>query len=215
MASNQSTGVLDGLAQYRVLPVVVLHDSANAIPLARALAAGGLPIAEVTFRTAAAVDSIRQIAREMPDMVVGAGTVLTADQVGMAQDAGAQFLVSPGFNPKVVAEAARRGIPIVPGVNNPTSVEMAMDAGLDILKFFPAGASGGIAMLKSLGGPYGDVRFVPTGGIGPKNIGEYLALPNVLACGGSWMVDPKLVAAGQYDTVTTLTREAISIAQSA
>lgn len=120
---------------------------------------------------------------------------------------------SPGYNPKVVAEAEKRGIPIVPGVNNPTAVEMAMDAGLNILKFFPAGASGGTAMLKSLAGPYGDIRFIPTGGIGPKNIVDYLKLPNVLACGGPWMVDPSLVAAGDFDAITTLTRDAIGIRQ--
>jgi 2-dehydro-3-deoxyphosphogluconate aldolase/(4S)-4-hydroxy-2-oxoglutarate aldolase len=171
---------------------------------------GGLPVAEVTFRTDAAADSIRKIAAERPNVIVGAGTVLTTEQVAMAHDAGAQFLVTPGFNPKVVAEAVRRGIPIVPGANSPTDVEMGLEAGLDILKFFPAEASGGVTMLKSLVGPYGGVRFVPTGGIGAKNLAQYLALPNVLACGGSWMVDPKLIAQGNFDEITRLTREAIS-----
>lgn len=202
----------EALARVRLLPVVVVEDEAQAAPLANALAQGGLPVAEVTFRTDAAAGAIRRIADERPDVLVGAGTVLTTGQVAAAQEAGAQFLVTPGFNPRVVAEAQSRGLPIVAGVNNPSSVEAAMEAGLDVLKFFPAEASGGVAMLKALGGPYRHVSFVPTGGVGPRNLSDYLGLPNVLACGGSWMVDPKLIAAGKYDEITKLTQDAVALA---
>lgn len=207
--SKSGTDMRVALSKVRLLPVVVLEEVAQAAPLTDALLEGGLPIAEVTFRTEAAAASIEAIASNSPDMLIGAGTVLTVQQVALAHDAGAQFLVTPGFNPQVVEEAQRRGLPIVPGVNNPTAVEAAMSAGLDILKFFPAEASGGTAMLNALSGPYGNVSFVPTGGIGLANVSEYLCLKNVLACGGSWMVDPKLIKSGDFQKITELTRGAV------
>lgn len=197
----------------RLLPVVVVDDAADAVPLARALVAGGLPVAEVTFRTEAAAEAIRQIAAEVPDALLGAGTVLTPGQVKAAKAAGARFLVTPGYNPAVVQAAADEGLPIVPGVNNPTGVEQAMAAGLSAVKFFPAEPTGGVPFLKALMGPYGGMRFIPTGGIGPKNLRDYLNLRAVLACGGSWMVDPVLVRAGRFDEVQRLTAEAVALAQ--
>lgn len=214
MTRSTTENLLQKISENCLLPVVVLDSANDALPLASALEAGGLPVAEVTFRTEAAAASIKAISDAMPSVIVGAGTVLTADHVSQAFDAGAQFLVSPGFNPKVVSKAAELGLPIVPGVNSPTDVEMAMDHGLDVLKFFPAEASGGVSMLKSLAGPYGNVRFIPTGGIGPKNLADYLNLPNVLACGGSWMVSPKMIANGDFNQISDLTREAVALAKS-
>jgi len=198
----------------RLLPVVVLDDAADAVPLAQALVSGGLPVAEVTFRTEAAAEAIRRIAAEVPDALLGAGTVLTPQQVKAAKAAGARFLVTPGFNPAVVQAAAHEGLPIVPGVNNPTGVEQAMAAGLSAVKFFPAEPTGGVPFLKALMGPYGGMRFIPTGGIGPKNLRDYLGLQAVIACGGSWMVDPALVRAGRFDEVQRLTAEAVALAKS-
>ena len=202
------------IRQTRLLPVVVVDDAADAVPLARALVAGGLPVAEVTFRTDAANEAIRRIAAEVPDCLLGAGTVLTPQQVKAAKAAGARFLVTPGYNPSVVQAAADEGLPIVPGVNNPTGVEQAMAAGMSAVKFFPAEPTGGVPFLKALMGPYVGMHFIPTGGIGPKNLKDYLALKVVLACGGSWMVDPALVRAGRYDEVQRLTAEAVALAKS-
>ena len=201
------------IAAARILPVVVLDRVEDAVPLAEALVAGGLPVAEVTFRTAAAAEAIAQIARHVPDMLIGAGTVLSGDQLKAAGDAGAQFIVTPGFNPEVVSASLTRGLPIVPGVNNPTGVEQAMGFGLRTVKFFPAEPSGGVPFIKALTGPYPDMRFVPTGGIGPSNLSSYLALPAVLACGGSWMVDAKLVRAQNFGEISRLTAEAVAIAR--
>jgi len=198
----------------RLLPVVVVEDAKDAVPLARTLVAGGLPVAEVTFRTDAAAEAIRRIAAEVPAALLGAGTVLTPQHVRAAKAAGATFLVTPGFNPDVVKAAADEGLPIVPGVNNPTGVEQAMAAGLSAVKFFPAEPTGGVPFLKALMGPYGGMRFIPTGGIGLKNLRDYLALKAVLACGGSWMVDPALVRAGRFDEVQRLTAQAVALAQS-
>lgn len=215
MPSGSEDGVRAEVVSRRILPVVVLHRVADALPLCAALAEGGLPVAEVTFRTDAAEASIREIARAMPEILLGAGTVLTPEQVDRAADAGARFIVTPGFSPRTVEAAERRGIPIVPGVNGPTEVEMALSYGLTLLKFFPAEASGGRAMLRALAGPYGDVRFVPTGGIGPENLADYLALANVAACGGSWMVATDLVADGRFDEIAARTRQAVNLAQPA
>ena len=206
--------VLDRIHAARLLPVVVVDETSDAVPLAKALVAGGLPVAEVTFRTDAAAEAIRRIVAEVPEALVGAGTVLTVDQVRAAKAAGATFLVTPGFNPAVVAAAADEGLPIVPGVNNPTGVEQAMAAGLSAVKFFPAEPTGGVPFLKALMGPYRAMRFVPTGGIGPKNLADYLALPAVLACGGSWMVEPSLVRAGRFEDVRRITAEAVALAKS-
>lgn len=203
------------IASARMLPVVVLDSVADAVPLAKALVAGGLPVAEVTFRTSAAVASLERIAAEVPELILGAGTVLTEDQLDAATKAGARFIVTPGFNPAVVTAAQARGIPIIPGVNNPTGVEQAMSHGLSCVKFFPAEATGGIPFLKALMGPYGDMKFVPTGGIGPKNLASYLALKAVLACGGSWMVEQALIRERRFDEITRLTAEAVDLTRSA
>lgn len=202
------------VASARLLPVVILESADDAVPLARALVAGGLPVAEVTFRTAAAAESIRRIAADVPDLLLGAGTVLTERNVEDAAKAGAGFLVTPGFNPAVVTAAKAAGLPIIPGINNPTGVEQAMSHDLSVVKFFPAEATGGVPFLKALMGPYGGMRFVPTGGIGPKNLGSYLALKAVLACGGSWMVEPALVREGRFDEITRLTAEAVALSRS-
>lgn len=199
------------IAAARLLPVVVLDHPEDAVPLARALVAGGLSVAEVTFRTDAAAASIRRMVDEVPQILVGAGTVLSVEQVNAAHAAGAQFLVTPGFNPAVVARAQALGLPIVPGINNPTGVEQAMSFGLSLVKFFPAEPTGGVPFLKALTGPYGGMRFIPTGGIGPKNLGSYLAVKAVLACGGSWMVDPALIRAGDFARITELTTEAVAL----
>lgn len=199
----------------RLLPVVVLDRPEDAVPLARALVAGGLPVAEVTFRTEAAAQSIRRMVDEVPEILVGAGTVLTVEQVDAAHAAGAKFLVTPGFNPAVVTRAQELGLPIVPGINNPTGVEQAMSYGLSLVKFFPAEPTGGVPFLKALSGPYGAMRFIPTGGIGPKNLDTYLTLRPVLACGGSWMVEPALIRAGDFTRITELTAEAVALARKA
>lgn len=201
--------VATAIASCRLLPVVVLERAEDAVPLARSLVAGGLPIAEITFRSEAALDSISRIADEVPDILLGAGTVLSPDQVEKAKAAGAKFVVTPGFNQDVVACAMELELPIVPGINNPTGVEQALVCGLDIVKFFPAEASGGVAFLKALAGPYRTMRFIPTGGIGPQNIGSYLSLPSVLACGGSWMVDINLIKEGAFERIEQLTKEAV------
>lgn len=195
----------------KLVPVVKIDQAADALPLGRALAAGGLPVAEITFRTDAAEAAIRILSREMPGLLVGAGTVLSVDNVKRAVDAGARFMVAPGFNPKVVDYCLANGLVIVPGINSPTDVEMGLDRNLDVLKFFPAEASGGLKMLKALSGPYGSVRFMPTGGITVKNLIEYLAFDRVLACGGTWMVEPALISAGRFDEITRLTREAVDL----
>lgn len=192
-----------------IVPVVVLNDAKDAAPLAKALCEGGLPCAEVTFRTDAAEESIRIMASEFPEMLVGAGTVLTTEQVDRAVGAGAKFIVSPGLNPKVVKYCVEKGIPVTPGTANPSDVEQAIELGLEVVKFFPAEAAGGINMIKAMAAPYTNMKFMPTGGISAKNINEYLAFPKILACGGSWMVKGDLVAAGEFDKITELTREAV------
>lgn len=193
-----------------IVPVVVIEDAKQALPLAEALCAGGLPCAEVTFRTAAARDAIREM-KKKENMLVGAGTVLTTDQVDEAVDAGAEFIVSPGFNRKVVRHCREKGIPVIPGVCTPTEVEMALEEGLAVVKFFPAEAAGGIAMIKAMSAPYGSVRFMPTGGITMENLADYLSCNKVIACGGSFMVSKKLIAENQFEKIEELTREAVSL----
>jgi len=210
MAFESLTKILD----YKIIPVVAIHDAGDALPLADALIRGGLPCAEITFRTAAAACAIEAIAKR-GDIDVGAGTVLKVEQVQQAVDAGATFIVAPGFNPKVVAYCIDNGIPVTPGVSNPTDIEMALDFGLEILKFFPAEAFGGLKTLKAMSAPYTMMRFIPTGGIGPGNVLDYLKHPKVAACGGSWMVKSDLIAAGQFERITELTREAVAIAAQA
>ncbi|WP_116644531.1 bifunctional 4-hydroxy-2-oxoglutarate aldolase/2-dehydro-3-deoxy-phosphogluconate aldolase [Salinivibrio sp. HTSP] len=191
------------LKAIRIVPVIAINNADDAVPLAKTLVDNGLPCAEVTFRTDAAARAIRLMRDAYPDMLIGAGTVLTTTQVDAAIDAGADFIVSPGLNPTTVKHCQQRGIPIIPGINNPSLVEQAMELGLDTLKFFPAEASGGIAMLKALSAVY-PVSFMPTGGVSEANVSDYLALPSVLACGGTWMVPGKLIDEQRWDEIAVL-----------
>lgn len=206
--------VLDVLGRYRLVPVVVLHDAKDAAPLADALEDGGLPVAEVTFRTDAAEASIKAMA-DRGGVHVGAGTLATPEHVDRAVDAGATFAVTPGFNDAVVERCLERSLPIFPGICTPGDIERARAAGLGTVKFFPAETYGGVATLKALHGPYPAIRFIPTGGIGTGNVGNYLALPYVVACGGSWMVKPELFADGDFTAVKTASRAAVEAASQA
>lgn len=194
-----------------IVPVVVLNKVSDAEPLAEALIKGGLPCAEVTFRTDAAEESIRAIAKKFPDMFVGAGTVLTTEQVDRAIGAGAKFIVSPGLNPKVVEYCIKKGYPITPGIMTPTELEVALGFGLDVVKFFPAENAGGLKMIKAMSAPYTMMKFMPTGGINATNVRDYLACDKILACGGSWMVKGDLINAGNFAEIERLTKEAAGI----
>ena len=201
--------ILKEISRIGVVPVIKIDDVKKAEPLAKALLEGGIPCAEVTFRTAAAKDAIAAMTAAYPDMLVGAGTVLTTAQVDEAVAAGARFIVSPGLNPDVVRYCVERNIPIVPGINNPTGIEQALALGLTTVKFFPAEPSGGVKMIKAMAAPYGNVTFMPTGGVSAENLGDYLAFPKIIACGGSWMVPPALIEAGDFDGIRALVREAV------
>ncbi len=203
--------VLEQLQLAGLVPVIAIQDANDAEPLARALLEGGLPCAEVTFRTSAAQESIRRIAKAFPEMLLGAGTVLTVDQVKAALDCGARYIVSPGLNPKVVEYCLSRSVAVTPGVATPSDVEQALELGLEVVKFFPAEATGGLPYLKALSGPYGKVRFIPTGGIDESNLLPYLKFPKTLACGGSWMVKPELITAKQFDKIRDLTARAVQL----
>ena len=194
------------LSAMKVVPVIAIKDAEKAKPLAKVLVENGLPCAEITFRTDAAAESIRLMREAYPEMLIGAGTVLTTEQVDLAVEAGADFIVSPGLNPKTVAYCQQLNIPVIPGVNNPSLVEQAMSLGLKTLKFFPAEPSGGINMLKALTAVY-PVSFMPTGGIGPVNVSDYLALDAVLACGGTWMVPNNLIDQGDWQAIGKLVSE--------
>lgn len=200
------------IGEARLVPVVVLEDPARAEALATALIDGGLRCVEVTFRTEAAAEAIRAMA-EHPDMLVGAGTVLTVRQVEEAVEAGARFVVSPGFGPAVVRRCQELGVPVFPGVATATEIQQALDAGVNTVKFFPAGRLGGPDMVKALAAPFRSVRFIPTGGVTADNLADYLAIPAVLAVGGTWMVAPDLLAAGDWAEVTRRTREAVTAAE--
>ncbi|MFG5052272.1 bifunctional 4-hydroxy-2-oxoglutarate aldolase/2-dehydro-3-deoxy-phosphogluconate aldolase [Vibrio cholerae] len=199
------------LKALKVIPVIAIDNAEDIIPLGKVLVENGLPAAEITFRSEAAVEAIRLLRQTQPDMLIGAGTVLNREQAIAAKEAGATFIVSPGFNPNTVKACQEIGIDIVPGVNNPSTVEAALEMGLTTLKFFPAEASGGINMVKSLLAPYTNIELMPTGGISPANIKDYLAIPRVLACGGTWMVDKKLIEAGNWEELARLTREAVAL----
>ena len=201
--------ILETISKIGIVPVVKLDDAKDAAPLADALCKGGLPCAEVTFRTAAAAEAISIMTKAHPDMVVGAGTVLTTNQVDQAVEAGAKFIVSPGLNPKVVKYCVDKNIPITPGTNSPSEIETAIEFGLEVVKFFPAEQSGGIAKIKAMAAPYVNMKFMPTGGINAKNLISYLDFPKVIACGGSWMVPGDLIANGEFDKIEELTREAV------
>lgn len=200
------------LAELRVVPVVTIDDAANAAGLAGALADGGLPIAEITFRTDAAAEAIRTIKAARPDMLVGAGTVLDAATVERALDAGAEFIVAPGFNPGMVAHAQSRGVAVVPGVVTPSEIEAAMSLGLRVLKFFPAEASGGPGYLSAIRATYPNVRFMPTGGINIGNLASYLALPNVVAAGGTWIATADAIRDQRWDEISRLAADAVRAA---
>jgi len=202
------------LGSIRVVPVVEAPSAAAAVELAGVLADSGLPCTEITFRTEAAAEAIAAVCDRVPRVTVGAGTVLTAQQAEAAVEAGAQFLVSPGLDREIVAAGRRLGVDVLPGVCTPTEIQAALAEGLTLLKFFPAEAIGGVSYLKAIAAPFGGVRFVPTGGIGPANVAGYLALPQVIACGGSWMVKKDLVAAGEWDTIGRLAAEAAALAGS-
>ncbi len=203
--------VLEELKNLAIVPVIVLEDADDALPLAKALCEGGLPCAEVTFRTKAAAESIRRMTEAYPDMLVGAGTILTIEQVEEALAAGAKFMVSPGFNPKVVDYCQQKGIPILPGCITPSEVEQALEHGLKVVKFFPAEAAGGLPMIKAMSAPYHTMMFMPTGGINAENVKEYLSFPKILACGGSWMVKDELVKNKDFESIKQLTKEAVAI----
>lgn len=202
------------LEEYGVVPVVVLKDTKDAIPLADALIAGGLSCAEVTFRTDAAEESIRLMSEKYPEMLVGAGTVLTTEQVDRAVNAGAKFIVSPGFDAEIVDYCLDKNIPVFPGCITPSEVAQAVKRGLKVIKFFPAEQAGGVAMIKAMGAPYNMVKFMPTGGISAKNLSEYLSCSNIVCCGGSWMVKGDLITEGKFDEITALTKEAVELVKS-
>ncbi len=203
--------ILEELSGYGVVPVVVLNRTEDAKPLAKALCDGGLKCAEVTFRTAAAEESIRIMTKECPDMLVGAGTVLTIEQVDRAVAAGAKFIVSPGFDPEIVDYCISKNIVVCPGCMTPSEVAQGVKRGLEVLKFFPAEQAGGVAMLKAMAAPYTSVRFMPTGGISAKNLPDYLAFPKIIAAGGSWMVKADLIDSGNFEKITELTKEAVEL----
>ncbi|AJR06158.1 2-dehydro-3-deoxyphosphogluconate aldolase [Photobacterium gaetbulicola] len=199
------------LAQIKIIPVIAIDRAEDIIPLGKALAENGLPAAEITFRSDAAAEAIRLLREAQPEMLIGAGTVLNREQAIAAKEAGATFVVSPGFNPNTVKACQELGIEIVPGVNNPSAVEAAIEVGVTTLKFFPAEASGGINMVKSLLAPYTQIQFMPTGGINAQNVNDYLAVDRVFACGGTWMVDKKLINEGRWDEIGRLAREAADL----
>ena len=203
--------VAEKILKMGVVPVVVLNDAKDAAPLAKALCGGGLPCAEVTFRTDAAEESIRMMTTEYPEMFVGAGTVLTIDQVDRAVNAGAKFIVSPGFDPEIVDYCLEKNIPVFPGCITPSEVAQAVKRGLKIVKFFPAEQFGGVATIKAMAAPYVGLKFMPTGGVNAKNLESYLSCDKIIACGGSWMVKGDLVRDGKFDEIQKMTEEAVKL----
>jgi len=208
-----TTEIAAQLRKLRLVPVIVIEDPASAPGLGRALSDGGLPCAEVTFRTAGARDALARLTAEFPDMLAGAGTVLTPAQAKDARDAGAKFVVAPGFSPGVVDYCLENDIPVFPGVATPTEIEAALSRGLSVLKFFPAEPLGGLAYLKAISAPYGGVSFMPTGGISLQNVGAYLSFPRVVACGGSWMAPAEWIAAGDFEKITAEVAKAVAAVQ--
>lgn len=202
------------IGEFKLIPVATIEDAKTAIALGKALIEAGLPVIEVTYRTNAAEEAISILTDKMPELFVGAGTVLKIEQVKSAVRAGAKFIVTPGFNPKVVDYCVKNKIPIIPGLNTPTMVEWALERGVKVVKFFPADLSGGPKMLKSLAGPYPEMKFMPTGGINNETLMIYLSLSNVIACGGSWIVNKDLISAGKFDEIIKLTKEVVSLIKS-
>lgn len=201
--------VLQTISKIGIVPVIAIDDAKKAVPLAKALVAGGLPVAEVTFRTAAGEDAIRAIAEEVPEMLVGAGTVLTAEQLDRAMDAGSKFIVSPGFNPELVKYGLLMGALMLPGTATGGEMEQAMALGLEVVKFFPAEDNGGVKKLKSLAGPYRNLKWMPTGGVNTKNLMDYLSFDQIVACGGTWMVKKDMIEAEQWDKITDICKDAV------
>lgn len=206
--------IITQLKALKIVPVIALDDAQTILPLAQALADNGLPVAEITFRSPAAAEAIRLLRQQRPDFLIAAGTVLTAEQVIQAQQAGADFIVTPGFNPKIVELCQKLNLPITPGVNNPMAIEAALEMGINTVKFFPAEASGGVKMIKALLGPYSQLQIMPTGGVNLQNLRDYLAIPNVLACGGSWFVEKSLINQKNWAEIGRLTKEAVTLAHS-
>ena len=209
------TKTFEALSRIGVVPVITIDRPQDAVPLARALLNGGIGCAEITFRTASAEEAIQRISGECHEMLVGAGTVLTVQQAEQAIRAGAQYIVAPGFDAAVVDWCQEQGVPVLPGAVTPTEINMALARGVKLLKFFPSEEIGGVRMLKALHAPYQEVQFIPTGGIKAHNLAEYLALPNVVACGGSWMATGSMISEGKFDEITRLSREARAIVQRA
>ena len=205
------TKTFEALSRIGIVPVITIDRPQDAVPLARALLNGGIGCAEITFRTASAEEAIQRIGGECHEMLVGAGTVLTVQQAEQAIRAGAQYIVAPGFDAAVVEWCLGNGVPVLPGVATPTEINMALARGVKLLKFFPAEEIGGVRMLKTLHAPYQEVQFIPTGGINARNLAEYLALPNVVACGGSWMATESMISEGRFDEIARLSREARAI----
>ncbi|WGE88643.1 bifunctional 4-hydroxy-2-oxoglutarate aldolase/2-dehydro-3-deoxy-phosphogluconate aldolase [Actinobacillus arthritidis] len=206
-----TTQIIEKLRQLKVVPVIAVEQAEDILPLVKTLSENGLPVAEITFRSAAAEEAIRLVRQHYPEVLIVAGTVLTAEQVVKAKNAGADFVVTPGLNPTIVKLCQDLDFPITPGVNNPMSIEAALALGIDAVKFFPAEASGGVKMIKALLGPYGNLQIMPTGGISPSNIKEYLAIPNIVACGGSWFVEKSLIQTKNWDEIGRLVREAVAL----
>lgn len=209
--SYTANQLIEKLRQLQVVPVIALDNAEDILPLADTLAENGLPVAEITFRSEAAAEAIRLLRANRQDFLIAAGTVLTAEQVVLAKSSGADFVVTPGFNPKIVQLCQDLDFPITPGVNNPMSIEAALEMGLTAVKFFPAEASGGVKMIKALLGPYSQLQIMPTGGIGLHNIKDYLAIPNIVACGGSWFVEKKLIQAKNWAEIGRLVKEVVEL----
>ena len=213
MTISTYDAVTTRLRALRVVPVIIIDDPQQAEPLANALADGGLPCAEITFRTPSALEALRRIVKARPDFLVGAGTVLTSDQADRARDAGAQFAVAPGMNPRVVEHCHRIGLPMYPGVATPTEIEAALELGVRLVKFFPAEPMGGVSFLKAVAAPYGEMEFIPTGGITRDTVGGYLSMAPVVACGGSWMAPPDWIAAKAFERIRSETAQVVALLQ--
>ncbi|QEM88860.1 bifunctional 4-hydroxy-2-oxoglutarate aldolase/2-dehydro-3-deoxy-phosphogluconate aldolase [Glaesserella parasuis] len=203
--------IVEKLKQFKVIPVIAVDNAEDILPLVGILSDKGLPVAEITFRSSAAEEAIRLVRKQYPNVLIAAGTVLTSEQVIAAKNAGADCIVTPGFNPKIVELCQDIGLPIIPGVNNPMSIEAALEYGISAVKFFPAEASGGVQMIKALLGPYGHLQIMPTGGISVANIQNYLSIPNVIACGGSWFVDKSLINSQNWQEIERLTTDIVKL----
>ncbi|MGF7452807.1 bifunctional 4-hydroxy-2-oxoglutarate aldolase/2-dehydro-3-deoxy-phosphogluconate aldolase [Pasteurella bettyae] len=203
--------IIEKLTELKVVPVIALDNAEDILPLAKTLSENGLPVVEITFRSAAVEEAIKLVKANYPEVLIAAGTVLTKEQVLTAKNAGADCIVTPGFNPNIVKYCQELGIPVTPGVNNPMAIEAALELGITAVKFFPAEASGGVKMIKALLGPYASLKIMPTGGVSVSNIKDYLAISNVVACGGSWFVDKKLISEKNWDKIGRLTREVVEL----